>query len=367
MSLRRELEDPAGPIGRYLADRFPDRAHTLVRWGQALAGRPVLQPPGPTHQDRVGRAFAYRVGYAFRLDPPYAAIAGAGGSDAERLLALTVGRFPSHAGDTLGSARALAGHRHLAPPAGGGPAAGSPGSNGGGGGEDLVASLAELFGWFASLPAHLTLHNAPLPPQLERDLCRACYVFAVLEEGPPAAVDAWPGLAPAALAARLRVGDLDGLVPAADLADLEALAGALTGMLAAPAWRRFVEQGPELVTVAPLFVDGWAEADLVVGPTLVDVDLTAAPAPAPALLDRLLVCALLDRGGWYGIARVGVWDGRRAMLVDADLAELLTEASGEHLDLDTVGAELAEVAFAGRPELRARWATGQPGGPTAHG
>ena len=192
-------------------------------------------------------------------------------------------------------------------------------------------------------------------------------MFAVLEEGPAAAVDAWPGLSSAALAARLRVGDLDGLVPEADLADLEALAAGLTAMLAGPEWRRLAEQGPELVTVAPLFVDGWAEADLVVGPTLVDVDLTAAPAPAPAILDHLLVCALLDRGDWYGIARVGVWDGRRAMLVDADLAELLAEASGERLDPDIVGAELAEAAFAGRPELRARWATGQPGGPTAHG
>jgi hypothetical protein len=106
---------------------------------------------------------------------------------------------------------------------------------------------------------------------------------------------------------------------------------------------------------------------VVVAPTLVDVDVTAAPAPTPAVLDHLLVCALLDQGGWYGIARVGVWDGRRVMLVDADVAELLTEASGEHLELDTVRAELAEVVFAGRPELRARWATGQPGGPTAHG
>jgi hypothetical protein len=104
---------------------------------------------------------------------------------------------------------------------------------------------------------------------------------------------------------------------------------------------------------------------MVVGPTLVDVHLTAAPAPA--MLDHLLVCALLDRGGWYGIARVGMWDGRRAMLIDVDLAELLAEASGEHLDLDTVGAELAEVVFAGRPELRARWVTGQPAGPTTRG
>jgi hypothetical protein len=95
---------------------------------------------------------------------------------------------------------------------------------------------------------------------------------------------------------------------------------------------------------------------------------TPPTAPSPGLLDHLLVCALLDRGGWYGIARVGVWDGRRAMLVDADLAELLAEAGGgRRLDLDTVRADLAEVAFAGRPELRARWATGQPGGPTAHG
>ena len=367
MSLHRELEDPAGPIGRYLAGRFPDRAHTLARWEQALAGRPVVEPPGPTRRDRVGRAFAYRLGYAFRLDPPYAAIVGAGGPDAERLLALTVGRFPSHADHTLPSARALAGHRHLVPPSAGRLATGSPESDGAGGREDLVASLAEFFRWFASLPAHLTVHNAPLPPQLERDLCRACYLFAVLEEGALAAADAWPGLAPGALASRLRVGDLDGLVPEAELADLEALAGALTAMLAAPAWRRFVEQGPELVTVAPLFVDGWARADLVVGPTLVDVDVTAAPAPTPAVLDHLLVCALLDQGGWYGIARVGVWDGRRVMLVDADVAELLTEASGEHLELDTVRAELAEVVFAGRPELRARWATGQPGGPTAHG
>jgi hypothetical protein len=368
MSLRRELEDPAGPIGRYLDGRFPDRARVLASWGRALAGRPVVEPPGPTHRDRVGRAFAYRLGYAFRLDPPYAAIAGAGGSDAERLRALAVGSFPSHAGDALASARALASHRHLVPPAPGGPAAGSPGGDGAGAGGDLVASLAEFFRWFASLPAHLTVHTAPLPPPLERDLCRACYVFAVLEEGPAAAVDAWPGLAPAALAARLRVGDLDGLVPEADLADLEALAAGLNAMLAGPGWRRLAEQGPELVTVAPLFVDGWAEADLVIGPTLVDADLTAVPAPAPTLLDHLLVCALLDRGGWYGIARVGVWDGRRAMVVDADLAELLAEAGGgRRLDLDAVTTELAEVAFAGRPELRARWATGQPGGPTAHG
>jgi hypothetical protein len=367
MSLLRELQDPGSPVGRYLAGRFPDRTRTLARWDRALSGRPLIAPPGPAERTPVDRAFAYRLGYAFRLDPPYAAIGGVGaGQDAGRLRRLAAGCFPSHGGDAPPFARALAGHRHKVPPTAGRLSAGAPESDRGTGGNDLVEALAEFFGWFASLPAHLMVHNTPLPAQLERDLCRACYVFAVLEQRPRLGVDAWPGLAPGALGERLRVGDLDGLVPEADLADLEALAAGLAGMLAAPGWRRFVEQGPELVTVAPLFVEDWAEADLVAGPTLVDADLSAAPALELVRLDHLLVCALLDRGDWYGIARVGVWLGRRAMLVDADLQELLAEASGQRrLDLDAVRAELAEIVFAAHPRLRGRWATGQPSDPTA--
>jgi len=84
------------------------------------------------------------------------------------------------------------------------------------------------------------------------------------------------------------------------------------------------------VTVAPLFVQAWADGDLVLGATLVDVKVTKNPLPLrDAWLDQLLGYTLLDYGDWYGLEQVAVFLGRQARLVAWPLAELLPALTGD--------------------------------------
>jgi hypothetical protein len=84
------------------------------------------------------------------------------------------------------------------------------------------------------------------------------------------------------------------------------------------------------VTVAPLFVQAWADGDLVLARTLVEVKVTKHPLPLrDEWLNQLLGYVLLDHGDWYELEQVAVFLGRQARLVAWPLAELLSELTGD--------------------------------------
>jgi hypothetical protein len=110
------------------------------------------------------------------------------------------------------------------------------------------------------------------------------------------------------------------------------------------------------VTVALLFVQAWADGDLVLGSTLVEVKVTKNPLPLrDAWLDQLLGYTLLDRGDWYGLEQVAVFLGRQARLVAWPLAELLPALTGDpQVTLAELRAEfhgLLERIWADNPQF----------------
>jgi hypothetical protein len=170
-------------------------------------------------------------------------------------------------------------------------------------------------------------------------------------------------IADALVRARGPVGPawLRGLVPGPVRDDLERLG------------RRFAERGYDQLaalggpaTAAPAFIEHWADGDLVVGDTLVDIKATVRPLPLDqAWLDQLLGYVLLDRGDWYGIRRVGVYLARQGQLVVWPLDELLAELAGEPVALQRLREEFAsrvERLLDRLPDfpLRRLWATRTP-------
>jgi hypothetical protein len=121
------------------------------------------------------------------------------------------------------------------------------------------------------------------------------------------------------------------------------------------------------VTVAPLFVQAWAEGDLVLGGTLVDVKVTKQPLPLRgAWLDQLLGYLLLDHGDWYGLEQMAVFLGRQARLVAWPLSELLPTLTGDPLvtlaELRGEFHQLLERVWANDPRFPFHhlWATRTP-------
>ena len=77
MSLTGELRDPTSPVAHYLAGRFADLDPIIATWQRAVAEARTVLPCGRVDWALIGRAFGYQLGFAFCLDPPYAAILGA--------------------------------------------------------------------------------------------------------------------------------------------------------------------------------------------------------------------------------------------------------------------------------------------------
>jgi hypothetical protein len=211
--------------------------------------------------------------------------------------------------------------------------------------------------------------QGPLPPgrprpdrAVEQPLLAECWWLACYEElyrggRCPPLTNALTRLGSAATAEALR-----GLAPKAVGEDL----WRLTVALAERGYDQLAALGGP-VTVAPLFVQAWAEGDLVLGGTLVDVKVTKQPLPLRgAWLDQLLGYLLLDHGDWYGLEQMAVFLGRQARLVAWPLSELLPTLTGDPLvtlaELRGEFHQLLERVWANDPRFPFHhlWATRTP-------
>jgi hypothetical protein len=174
--------------------------------------------------------------------------------------------------------------------------------------------------------------QGPRPPgrpghdrAVEQPLLDDCWLLACYEElyrggRSPAISGALARLGPRATAGALRA-----LAPRVVRDDL----WRLTAALAELGYDQLAALGGP-VTVAPLFVQAWADGDLVLGRTLVDVKVTKNSLPLrDAWLDQLLGYVLLDHGDWYDLEQVAIYLGRQAQLVAWPLSELLPMLTGD--------------------------------------
>ncbi|QXC60990.1 hypothetical protein KSP35_22190 [Aquihabitans sp. G128] len=280
------FESPASPIRRFLDRRFPETTSVLDPWRKALRNvKPHLPPDdpagGPTPNAVLGHAINARVGWDFA--PADRADVRAGG-------ALLVGDGAS--------AEVV---------------------------DDVLARLA-----------------GPVP-QHPYDAARLAWFAGLLDRAQRSQRWDEPWYEPI-----LTAGTADELllqVPNHWAADIVAVERAAARSLAS---LRLDELGepiePLAASVGTSFAGsdavGGAEADLVVGGTVVDLKLTATTKTRLRDLHQVLALALLDGDDAHGLTHVGLAPVRFGVLVRWDLAELLAQLAGRPVDLAETRADL---------------------------
>lgn len=102
---------------------------------------------------------------------------------------------------------------------------------------------------------------------------------------------------------------------------------------------------PGSVRVAPSFTGslavGGADADLVVGSTLVEIKSSSSPAMTQRDFQQLITYALLDFDDSFGLTRGALLSARYGQMVSWDLKDLLDEVGG--VTLDQMRAQLEQA------------------------
>lgn len=360
MPLTAEIADSASPLRRWFATRLPHVDRLAGSWTAALQGARTLRPShaGRVDWPRLGTAFGLRLGFTADAAPPYEALYGVSIVTGDDLLRHDTARlFPTHALFQpiwpAGDLRPLPGGQLLIVP----PFSDSatllpnPATNG------LRDFLTRLAG-FATAYLH---PPGPPHPGVERQAARACWALALFEgvarRGPSALPDTFPP------PEELTSDYLMGLAPGYALDDLAALGTALL----TDGWPQLaaLTADPRQVVVAPTFLHGWADGDLVLGDCLVDCKTTVRPDPLPAdWVYQLLGYALLDAAGRYSLRRVGIYLARQARLITWPLDQLvatLTDTPTSWAQLQTeFTAVLAGTLDATSPGWTRRWLTAPP-------
>jgi hypothetical protein len=346
MSLTSQLR--SGPLGQWTSQRYagaealaglverslghPDRPPASSQEGRP-AGRPPQQPELPLtaavdrrHWSAIGGAFGQRLAFLIQHAPPYYALYGTVNAELAEFADIHAAAacWPSHAGlSTAQHARACdwrptrTGWLDIGPT----PAA-PPGHMPSG----VVAEFVRRLG------NHL-LRTAP-PGQLgtsltvETTLARACWVLTAWES-------AYRSRQFNTDYATETVDELLALAPEHAVAELVGLAtrthtsGALTQL------RALADNPPPgqpLGLAGPVFVPHWADGDLLVGDTLIDVKTVTHVrdrARTANWLQQLLAYTWLDANDRYRIRQVGLYLARHGQLLIWPITEFT------HAMLDT--------------------------------
>ncbi|MGE3913460.1 MAG: hypothetical protein AB7K36_29185, partial [Chloroflexota bacterium] len=176
----------------------------------------------------------------------------------------------------------------------------------------------------------------------EETLARAAFALALYEEPyrRPAALAHTP------LAGRSGMAEVLALAPDAVVADLLAQLE-----LAQPHLDTLRAMGKARLAVTPAGAPmvGNAEADLLLGTTLIEVKSTVHPQrEIEGALWQLLAYALLDYADAWALTDVGVYLSRSGRLLIWRLSDLLAEAAGQSIELAGLRAAFREVASARR-------------------
>ena len=281
------LKDADDPLTRWLRETFPE----LPAFAQAAAAdievlvRPTgLDFPHPT----VGTAFQYRLFMALGGGPALAA----------------------------GDSPAVHGARHL------------------------VAQTRQFAAYPFDQPevGHTGWMTSALASTDEETLARVAYALALYEE---------PYRRPAALARTPLVGrsgmdEILALAPETVVADLLAQLELVQPHLDA---LRALGDARFGVTPAGAPMVGNAEADLLLGTTLIEVKSTVHPRrEIDGALRQSIAYALLDYPDAWKLSGVGVYFSRSGRLLTWPLPELLTQAAGQPVELAALRAAFREVA-----------------------
>jgi len=361
--LTTALADPHHPVGRWFHQRLPHVDRLPPTWDATVADAPTIRPRAPAGVrpawGRLGGAVGLRIALAVDPSPPRTPLTGiALHYDDDTIRHRAAPAFPTHR-HLAGDPRA-ADHRrlpngtwlHLPATVYGArtlPAAETAGI------DDFLTRLA------AFTDRHL---HPPAPPHagVERQAARACWALALFEDlargGPNRDTRALPPVED------LDADHLMALAPAYAVDDLAALGLAFTR----DGWPQLAAldhaAAAPTAVADPAFVLGWAEGDLAIGDTLIDIKATTHPALRPDWVWQLLGYTLLDAADRYAIRRVGIHLPRQARTIVWPVDELLATLADQPLDLqqarDEFAATVHDALDGVSPGWAARWITADP-------
>lgn len=294
MTLKQAVEDPHSPLRQFLDARLPNTKTVRAAWKQAVTPIADVTPPaelttaaGETRKypyDEVGHAASLRLTLLFSADVPTPATPPAAHP-------LTRRPWPA----------AAAAHA------------------------ELLAMLPTATGF------------ATLPEAEERRLVQLAYVAGLFDQF--FRIGAYPGLPLLEVRANAALDELlDTLVLPACVDDVIALTDVARKALAPLA----TADAP--VVVGPVFAGsgdvGGADADLLVGRTLLEVKTRGKLELQQRHLHQLVAYALLDYDNEYAIGQLAWYSARHGALVRLPLVEVLAGLAGGPVDVAVLRSEL---------------------------
>ena len=349
MPLTTELADRRSVLAGWFATRLPDTTAAAADLAAVVKHRPTARPyhDGPIDWPTIGRAIGQRIALAVQAAPPYYALRGAANLINDPEWAHRAARqFPTHSRTPAGSVNDVrplpnGGWLRLATttvnPATVNPATANPATANVSARTRRPRMTSPVDELLSRLVAYLAM-RAPAgsigAPGVERKLARVCWALAQFEAAYRT------GVVPDQLRdlPSMSVDDLLGMAPEYAVRDLTTLAG-MAGERLLPA---IASAGTALT--APVFVDGWADADILAGRCLIDVKATIHPTAArPDWFYQLLGYAWLDADDRYGIESVALYLARQGAYVEWSITRL-ARLLGAELPVAALAAEFRDIA-----------------------
>lgn len=315
MSLTSHLRDSNSPVTTFFLDRFPNTRDLAKEVNARAAKVMTIDTPGlaPWEYGLIGTAFDYRVRYFFAITPyrNYVAYVGAANLGAYEFGVLCID-----------------GNKHS---------------------YVLHPSIQDFFESLEAETNRMQPVGGGLKPADEERLARYCLVLALLEQVFRAGLDRCTNspLVQAFAAEKLR-SPSDFLALCRDnwVSDMQQLTkqflAASTGRLNLPAILNPTFEGSRDV--------GGADADLILGNTLVDIKAKKKPNVSNYDLYQLLGYVLLDYSNHYNIGQVGFYLARQGIWHMWSLDKYLTSlgAKPPH-DLNLLRAAFRTMLASRRP------------------
>ncbi|MCP2303851.1 hypothetical protein LV79_003556 [Actinokineospora globicatena] len=316
MSLTAQLR--GGELAAWCASRLPGTAVLAAEISAAARQRKPVRPASgrvaPRWWAEIGGAFGARLAAVVEPSPPYYALYGlaSAGVVSRAWADAQAGEWPTHSGLRP---RELRRALELRPSPTGWRDLGGPT------GTRVARGPAEpvLGEWFARARRYLAEH-AP-PGQLgtsgaEAGLARVFWLVSAFED---AYRSGDPGPVVELFGVSSSVDTLHGVAPAAAVAELVELAQLLRESGSLDRLRALAgDSGPGLGWAGPVFAHHWADGDLVVGDTLLDVKTvirTDDVERASRWLWQLLGYAWLDVHDRWRIRAVGLYLARHGLVL----------------------------------------------------